>query len=394
MHPDQFSENAPGTLVKVSDAEQAGWAFVPHPLPPTLTHDLSFSRALGEAREAVGELRGLGRGLADPVLLTGPLLRREAVLSSAIEGTRSTAVDLYAYEAGQAALPGIETAPEDDRHEVANYVRALYYGLERLTQLPVCLRLLREVHERLLRGVRGANKAPGQYRAGPNRIGGDGLADATFVPPPVPQMVECLDSFEKYIHAESPEDPLVRMAMLHYQFEAIHPFLDGNGRVGRLLVTLLTVYWEVLPRPLLYVSGYFRQHRAEYYDRLLQVSVQGAWDQWVRFFLQGVAETGKDTVARVERLQDLQATWRDHFEEPGRSALLPRLVDVVIRRPVLTIPQAATELGCSYHTARDHTEALAEAGLLQEIEGGRRPRVFWSKPVIQAVGYGDDAAPE
>jgi Fic family protein len=274
-------------------------------------------------RAGQGELAGLGRALPNPHLLIAPLVRREAVLSSRIEGTQTDLADLYAYEAGQLALPGLRPAPpESDVREVLNYVRALEFGLERVHSLPVSLRLARELHARLMEGVRGGRATPGEFRRSQNWIGPPGctLNEADYVPPPVAEMHEALDALEKYLHAQGDYPPLVRLAFIHYQFEAIHPFLDGNGRMGRLLLSLLLVNWDLLPLPLLYLSAYFERYRSGYYDLLMAVSQRGDWREWALFFLRGVAEQARDAITRIKGLQDLQIAWRERLTQARLDA--------------------------------------------------------------------------
>ena len=317
-------------------------------------------------------------------------MRREAVLSSRIEGTETGVAELYAYEAGQQlslALPGMAGASvEADRQEVANYVRALEYGLDRLKQLPCSLRLIREIHERLLQGVRGAQKTPGEFRRIQNWItsGDRSAANATFVPPPVPEMMICLDAFERYLHTEDPTPPLVRLAMIHYQFEAIHPFLDGNGRVGRLLVVLLLVSWGLLPAPLLYLSAFFERNREDYYRRLLEVSQKGHISPWVEFFLEGVAEQSRDATYRAKRLQDLQARWRETLTGKRASTLGPRLADSLFNIPILTVPMAKELLSVSYQSAKDTVQRLVAAGVLEEIPNAPR-KIYWARELLTII---------
>ncbi|MFZ5808237.1 MAG: Fic family protein [Chloroflexota bacterium] len=245
MDIERFAKSPAGRLVKVGQGEAAYSAFVPHPLPPALSWTSELVNHLSAADRALGELGGLGRSMPNPRLLIGPFVRREAILSSRIEGNQSDLPHLYAYEAGQLALPGFEPLPsEADVREVVNYVEALEYGLKRIQELPVSLRLLRELHERLLKGVRGETATPGEFRRTQNWIGTPGctLTEAQFVPPPPEELWPALDAFEKYIYSEGETPPLVRMAFLHYQFKAIHPFVDGNGRIGRLLISLLLVH--------------------------------------------------------------------------------------------------------------------------------------------------------
>ncbi|WP_287418153.1 Fic/DOC family N-terminal domain-containing protein, partial [Oceanithermus sp.] len=278
MDSEDFTPAAPGRLVGIGPGL---WAFAPDPLPPKLEWTSELVRALAEAERALGELAGLGRTLPNPYLFTQPFLRREAVLSSRIEGTQASLADLYAFE----AQPALFALPEqrNDVLEVRNYVRALEHGLARLRELPLCLRLLREMHAILLEGARGQNRAPGEFRRVQNWIGGSGsIEDAVYVPPPPGEILSALDALEKYLNGESPYPALVDVALVHYQFEAIHPFLDGNGRIGRLLITLMLIERGLLHEPLLYLSAYFERQREHYYRLLLEVSQKGAWEAWVR----------------------------------------------------------------------------------------------------------------
>jgi Fic family protein len=270
MNLKRFQSSPAGRVVTAGAGAAAYRAFVPHPLPPPLAPDAELWRVLSGADRALGELAGLGRTLPNAQLLVRPFIHREAVLSSRIEGTHTDLAGLYAYEARQ----GEPVEDEADAHEVHNYVVALDYGIERLAKLPVSLRLMREIHERLMTDVRGGYATPGQFRRSQNWIGAPGstLQNATYVPPPPAEMHAALNAFEKYLHAEDAYPPLVRLAFAHYQFEAIHPFVDGNGRVGRLLLALLLVAWDLLPQPLLYLSPYFEANRRDYYDLLRRLS--------------------------------------------------------------------------------------------------------------------------
>lgn len=258
MNPEDFRASPSGTVIR---SVSGFWAFVPNPLPPALEWTDELAQALSDADRALGALAGLSNALPNPHLLVRPFVRREAVLSSRIEGTQASLTDLYAFEAKQ--LPLLD-APADVR-EVFNYVDALEYGLKRLEALPVSLRLIRELHARLMQGVRGEPMTPGEFRRSPNWIGpfGSTLETAPFVPPPPLEMEQALAEFEKFLHTESTLPPLVRLGLIHYQFEAIHPFLDGNGRVGRLLISLLLGAWELLPEPLLNLSVYFERQRQQ-----------------------------------------------------------------------------------------------------------------------------------
>ena len=387
MRPEDFSASASGRLTRTPEGY---WAFVPHPLPPEISWSPALAAALSAADRAVGELAGLGRVVPEPYLLIGPFVRREAVLSSRIEGTRASLTDVYAWEAMQLKLWNDRDA--EDVREVFNYVRALEHGLRRLADLLVSLRLLRELHAILLEGVRGGSRAAGEFRKGQNWIGPPGCTpqEATYVPPPANELPAALDAFEKYLHEESALPPLVRLALIHYQFEAIHPFFDGNGRLGRMLVVLLLCAWGLLPQPLLYLSAFFEAHRREYYDRLLEVSTRGAWEEWLLFFLRGVESQARDAAERAARLLELRRRYRERFQKPRASAVLRGLVDLLFKCPVITVPLAAKELGVTYAAAARHVERLVRAGVLREAkwgrgEGRRRNRMFIAEEVLAAV---------
>jgi Fic family protein len=282
----------------------------------------------------------------------------------------------------------MEAPPEADIREVLNYVNALEYGLKRLETLPVSLRLMRELHERLLAGVRGERATPGEFRRTQNWIGSPGctLNEATFVPPPVPQMYECLDALEKYLHSQDVYPPLVRLAFVHYQFEAIHPFVDGNGRIGRLLISLLLVQWQLLPLPLLYLSAYLYRYRQDYYDLLLGVSERGDWRTWLLFFLRGVAGQARDAVQRTRELQDLREDWHRRLSQARTSALTLRLVDALFVSPILTIPQVQRLLQVgSYHSARKTVEKLVSAGILQQEGEVTYGKVYIAAEILRIV---------
>ena len=388
MTPDAFTVHSSGRVIRVGQGQTAYWAFVPNPLPPPLTFDAALIRALSEADRALGELAGLGRTFPNPHLLINPFIRREAVLSSRIEGTQADLADLYAFEARQLALLGFQPAQEEaDVREVFNYVRALEHGLERMNTLPVSLRLIREVHARLMEGVRGEHATPGEFRRTQNWIGAPGctLNDATFVPPPVDEMHTALDALEKYLHSEDEYPPLVRLAFIHYQFEAIHPFIDGNGRIGRLLLILLLVHWGLLPLPLLYLSAYFEKHRQAYYDLLLSVSTRGAWREWVEFFLRGVAEQARDAVVRAKRLQDLQLAWRTKYQRARGAGLLLGIVDALFAVPVLTPRQVASQLRVSHPAAMQALRRLEQDQILNEVSGKQRNRLYVAPAIIQVL---------
>ncbi len=374
-----FTDHKNGRLIKTS---LGYWAFIPNALPPHLDLTWELVQHLSEADRTLSELAGVARTLPNPHLLIGPFVRREAVLSSRIEGTQASLSDLLFFEASGAVDP---KAP--DVHEVANYVKALEYGLARLKKLPMSLRLIREVHERLMRGVRGDRLTPGEFRQSQNWIGPQGctLMDATYVPPPVEEMHEALKDFEQYLHAPSALPPLIRLAFLHYQFEAIHPFLDGNGRIGRLLLTLLLCNDGILPAPLLYLSAYFERYRNDYYHLLLAVSQAGSWTDWIIFFLRGVAEQSRDAIKRSHQLLDLWQQYRRNLQSARASALLLQLVDELFSYPAITIGQAAKRLKVTHRSAQLNVEKLVRMRILKEATGKRRNRVFVAPDIVQVI---------
>lgn len=383
MNPDDFTVRASGQVRYVPTGY---YTFIPDRLPPSIEWSLALVQALAAAQQALGELAGLGGAISNPYLLVTPFVRREAVLSSRIEGTRASLTDLLAYEAVQLSFWSEEN-PTDVR-EVHNYVVALEYGLERLLTFPMSLRLMRELHARLMADTRGQERTPGEFRRSQNWIGhaGADLRNATFVPPPIADMQESLGYLEKFIHESDELPALIRIGLIHYQFEAIHPFLDGNGRVGRLLITLLLCAWELLPQSLLYLSAFFEQHRQEYYDRLLAVSRKGEWEQWLIFFLAAVATQARDAINRINRLMALQNEIRSHFRAQARtSAGLMKTVDFLFSQPVTTINQVADRLGISYHSAARNMALLEKLGLVREMTGKARNRVFIADRVLRAI---------
>ena len=346
----------------------------------------ALGRTLAEAAQSLGELAGLGRNIPNPQILIQSFVRREAVLSSRIEGTRATVADLYAYEAGQQlSLPGIETTPPDaDIQEVLNYVHALEYGLERLQTLPVSVRFIRELHERLMHGVRGEHATPGEVRRSQNWIGTPGatLADATYVPPPVDQMHLALDAFERYLHEEDEYPQLIRLAFIHYQFEAIHPFLDGNGRIGRLLLSLLLVHWGLLSEPLLYLSAYFERNRQLYYDHLLAVSRDGAWREWTMFFLTGVVEQSQNALSKAKELQDLRDSWRNQLQDENVPSRLLNVIDGLFQNPIVSANDLREKFGVSHPTAMTMIRRLVKMGVLVEMTGRERNQRYVAQKIL------------
>jgi Fic family protein len=381
MDPEAFQDGHSGKTVQVPGKDY--WVYCPAPLPPQLEWSSDLIAELSSAASALGELKGLGHHLSNPHLLIAPFIRREAVLSSRIEGTQASLLDLYAYEAVQLSMFNRPT----DVEEVHNYVRALEYGLERLENFPLSLRLIRELHAHLMEGVRGEYQTPGEFRRGQNWIGPPGcsLDDATFVPPPPEEMHAALEDLEAYLHTEPTLPPLIRLGLIHYQFEAIHPFLDGNGRVGRLLIVLLLCAWDLLPQPLLYLSAYFQRHRQAYYEHLLAVSQRGAWIEWLCFFLQGVFVQSQDAIARSRRLLDLREQYREQFQSQRAAARLLQALDILFAHPVTTINHIADALDVSHQSATRYVNTLEKEGILREITGQARNRVYRADAILEVI---------
>lgn len=355
-------------------------AFHPNPLPPELKWTPSLVRAMSHADRVLGRLAGEGRRLPNPHLLIRPFVRREAVYSSRIEGTQATLGELLAAEAGAV----VERSP-DDLREVGNYVTALEYGVERLNTLPLSVRFMCELHERLMVGVRGGHATPGEFRRTQNWIGRAGctLADASYVPPPPGELMEHLARWEKFLHDES-LPPLVHAALMHYQFEAIHPFLDGNGRVGRLLITLCLQQRAVLPAPLLYLSAFFEATRRDYYDGLREVTERGDWANWLHYFLNGVARQAEDALSRSERMNQLLAGWR--IELSGLGSKMPlQLLDVIAANPFLTARATEKKLGVAYNTVMRAVEQMLRRGILHQVGEAKRDRVFCARGLLDIL---------
>lgn len=381
MQPEDFQRNhAPGRILH---HPKGYWTYIPYPLPPDIGWSVELVTALSKADRVLGELSGLATMLPNPNLLIHPLMRREAVLSSRIEGTRASIGDLYAFEAVQLTLFEF---PEDVK-EVQNYVLALQYGLERLSSLPVSLRLMRELHARLLQGVRGEQWTPGEFRRSQNWIGAPGstIQTATFVPPPVDEMNQALGQLEKFIHQQDNIPPLIRLALVHYQFEAIHPFLDGNGRIGRLLNSLLLHDWGLLSQPVLYLSAYFEANRQAYYDHLLAVSQKGAWHDWFIYFLLAVQTQANDSIERIQRLQLLRDEYREQFQQARSTARLLQVIDWLFTQPIFNISQLSEMLSVSYTVAQRYVTQLEKADIVEEITGQARNRVYRADEILNVV---------
>lgn len=381
MRPDAFRSRDRGTVRRTLEGY---WAFYPEPLPRRVPLSAELLVLLDEATGAVHRLGGVGRLIPNPHLLIGPHVRLEAVLSSRIEGTKTDVPQLLRFEAGQVD----EREAAADAREVSNYVLAMEHGLARLRDgFPLSIRLLREMHERLMAGVRGEHLSPGELRSSPNWIGGSSLANAVFVPPPPDVLGDALSDWERFLH-ERDLPLLVQLALAHYQFEAIHPFLDGNGRIGRLVIPLMLVMRAALPQPLLYLSAYFEEYRLQYYDHLLGTSQNGDLEPWLTFFLRGVRRQARDAEERTVRLVELQHQLRDELLAEGRPNSVIRLAEQLFDTPIVTANRVRERLNVTRPTAQTAIGMLVERGDLVEVTGRERGRIYQSPRIFEAV-YGD-----
>lgn len=386
MNPADFTSGRTG---KLEETDKGVYAFVPNPLPLRMT----FSREIRDASErallALGKLDAIVPALPNPELLTEPFMRREAVLSSKIEGTNTELGQLYLFETEE-RLGVRPRADSGDAREVLNYVRALEHALHALDKMPICNRLLRETHEILLDGVReerGLYKFPGQFRKVQAYIGGKDIRAARYVAPQETHVERLMADLETYINDRSTELPtLAKVAIVHYQFEAIHPFCDGNGRVGRVLILLLLSAYQILGAPLLYLSAYFERHKDEYVARLLEVSTRGAWKEWIVFFLRGVVEESLDAIQRAKQLGDLRQTYRRRIQQSrGGAASALQLVDTLFHWPVTSISIAREKLGMTFKGAQANVQKLVEQGILEEVTGAQRNRLYIAKEIIKVI---------
>jgi len=357
-------------------AQTGGYkAFIPAKLPPGLALRIegALQNLLSQADMALARLDGMGYFLPNADLFIAMFVRKEALLSSQIEGTQASLEDIFEYESGD--------KPENinDVAEVINYIRALNYGMERLKTLPMSLRLIKEIHGVLMEGTRGGDKAPGEFRKTQNWIGtlGSTLKDMRYIPPPPHEVVRMMGDLEQYIHKARKLPMLIDCGLVHYQFESIHPFLDGNGRVGRLLITFYLYFREVLHRPLLYLSYYFKNNRQEYYDRLSMVRDKGDFEQWIAFFLKGVMETADSAVETSRKILELQTKhrnllWKKKLSSPLAVGILERL----FQKPYVSVNDVAKEFSISFQAASNLVSQLEGAGILQEITGKKRDKRF------------------
>jgi Fic family protein len=377
MDASVFTSAAPGRLVPTIHGAQA---FVPDDLAPAI--DIAvIAPAMLDAMQAIGELKGACRRLAEPGILIRPMQRREALTSSAMEGTFSTQDALILAERG------LERDDDDATREVRNYVRALDDAVVALGRLPICHRVLTNAHRTLLSGLshgRGAQKRPGEYKPDQNWIGGRTIDTARYVPPPPAEARACMDALERYLNREQRSFPLLDVALVHYQFEAIHPFSDGNGRVGRMLVALMTLESGLLDMPVLYVSPVMEHRKDEYIDLMFAVSARGEWAPWIRFFLARIAESCRETIATIDRHITFQDDYRRQAGEAMRSASAITLVDHLFRQPTVTVNEAADVLGVSYQAVRKTIERLVELDILREFPG-TYPKLFIARGIMDAA---------
>ncbi|MFP4474004.1 MAG: Fic family protein [Desulfatibacillaceae bacterium] len=362
-------------------------AFIPAHLPPDppIEMDPEMLRLLSDADRVLGRLDGVATTLPDPNLFVAMYVKQEAVYSSQIEGTQSTLEDLLEYE----AIPVKDSHPRDV-DEVVNYVRAMNHGLNRLGDLPLCLRLIKEIHAELLSGVRGSERSPGEFRTTQNWIGPGGcmLGNAEFVPPPPHEMHKALDNFEKFLHDNHDLPVLIHCALAHAQFETIHPFLDGNGRIGRLLITFLLCQQSILEKPLLYLSYFLKAHRSEYYERLMAIRNQGDWEGWIKFFLRGVKDVSRAATNTAREILELRERHRSAlFQMGSSSANALKLLDYMYRRPIVSINEAKDLLDVSYVTASSVIKKMEKAGFLKEVTGQQRYRWFRYEPYVNIFRF-------
>jgi Fic family protein len=380
-----------GRYVTTALAGEPVKAFVPPALPPVDLDLSGLHQHLDRANQALGRLDGLTVLLPDVRFLLYLYVRKEALVSSQIEGTQSSFVDVLRFE------NKVPTAvPKEDVEEVSNYVAAMQHGLRRIqTGFPLSLRLIREIHAILLKGGRGANKTPGEFRRSQNWIGGTRPGNASFVPPPPAEMMEALDRLERFLHDDKHGLPLlVEAGLVHVQFESIHPFLDGNGRLGRLLITLLLCAKGALKQPLLYLSLYFKKHRTQYYDHLQRIRTEGAWEEWLRFFLEGTALTAQEAAETATRILGLFSKDREKIQKLGRPATSAlRVHEYMQRKPIANIAAIAKALKLSIPTVTVALKHLVRIGIVEEVTGKRRDRLFTYSRYFNIVSEGTEPLP-
>jgi Fic family protein len=381
MDPTRFGSQKTGRLVKIHVPED-DWAFIPDPLPPRWEFPSRLWPLLVKARENLARLDGIGRTLPNPELLLRPLEKREALRSSSLEGTYASPKELLLFELAP-QKPKSENDPANAWREVSNYSLALRQGMKLLASLPFCLRLIRELHATLLKGVRGKDRRPGDFRKCQVHIG----SDRRFIPPPPNYLRECLDAFEKGLNQEETNyDPLVRCCLLHYQFEAIHPFIDGNGRVGRVLMSLLIYKWCGLSMPWLYMSAFFEKYKDEYIDNLFRISTEGGWERWIGFCLRGTVAQAEDSIRRCDALRKL----KDRFLQTAgqMSVRAHAIIEDLFTSPVVTVIGLSKKYSVTYPTAKADINGLLKKGVLQKIREVK-PKAYFA-PDIFRIAYTED----
>lgn len=382
MNPALYRAAEAGRPVRVGSGAAAYWAFVPAPVPREVALSPSTVFRLSEADRALGALAGLGARLPNPHLLIQPYLRREAIASTRIEGTQSTLSEVLSAE----AQLRVET---EDQREVLNYVRALEHGLRRLPELPLSKRLIREMHSELMRGVRGEDRTPGEFRRSQNWIGGNNPVDALFVPPPVNHLEDALDDFEQFLHEDVRLPLLVRCALVHSQFETIHPFLDGNGRLGRLLIVFYLVERGAIGQPLLYLSAFFERNRVEYVDALQAVRERGDVDRWISFFLEGVAVQARSAARSADSLLRLREEFRERLRQVRARGQAIDAAEGLIGNPFVTVPRLAEMLGVTRQGAQYVISSLERARVVEALEGESRPALYVAREVLDVLQRDD-----
>ncbi len=377
MDPESFVTDLAGDVRKTASGY---WTFVPRPLPPKVEYTPELTLLLSQADAALSELSGLGRYLPNPDLLIAPYVQREAVASSRIEGTQADLSDLLLDE-----IDPQRTPTGSDVLEVRNYVAALNRGLRLLDKLPLAGRLVCDLHKVLMHGVRGQERTPGEFRRSPNWIGppGSTLTTATYVPPPPdPEMHECLKHWEIFLNQRGRMPELVQCALVHEHFEAIHPFLDGNGRIGRLLITLFLIERGRLSKPLLYLSSYIEQNKAAYYESLQRIRTHGDWPAWLRYFLTAVRDTGRSAIAHSQLILRVRDDYREKLAKQHRALTL---LDALFINPYTTVAHASERLGVTAPTAAKTIAALEKAGMLTRADGAKWGRVWLARPILNAI---------
>jgi Fic family protein len=379
MDPSLFEEGYPGEV----STDQGYPTYNPDPLPPDFEYTPELIEKVADARATVGKLAGIGQIVYESrMLLLGPFIRREAVFSSRIEGTYATVSAVYAHEAGEE--DAIEGTSRHEAAEVLNYVRATREGLSRINQSEITSELLKDLHDILMSDVRGGEKNPGEFRPDQRAIGSQDPQEARFVPPAPHRVPYEMDSLIQYIQGEPEFDPLIDISLIHYHFETIHPFTDGNGRMGRLLVTMLMDKYDLLPDPFLYLSSYFNQYRDEYVDSLFDVNSKGEWEEWISFFLDGVIDQSKEVFIRSKELLELRNAYRESYQERQSETLLTIIYEL-FRNPVITISQAEDRTGVGYQAARNSIYELEDDGVLTEVTGKDRYKVYHANEILGVI---------